>query len=246
MRIISKHKDYYDGGLAHGIDTDRIFVRNKVSLPIKQVKQDLSNTLNDLQLPKGYFIVGFCGEIILARDLSVELFVDPSNKFKYIVFGNDCVYYNTRERKTEFKLGVSNYKDHDIFLDTELKKEGPSWLRRWSPIAIIRKTLEDCNKIFNELSYHYRVPYWLLTKEELILNPILKNIRFYTEVDVYQTFQRIDQFLGNNLARDTEVDVPVGGNDVVMRSKGFDDKSFKKDPGTKKRTRRLGKFSKKH
>ena len=67
MRIISKFKDYYDGGAVYGIDKERIYIREtkEISVPLL----DTSNFNFEFYISKqrevssfGYGIVGFCGE----------------------------------------------------------------------------------------------------------------------------------------------------------------------------------------
>ena len=69
------------------------------------------------------------------------------------------------------------------------------------------------------------------------LNPRLGDFGFYKVEgkDSYTAYQDIRVYLGNDLAKDTEVEVPVGGDLIVAHSKGFNKYSFRKDPGGKKR-----------
>ena len=85
------------------------------------------------------------------------------------------------------------------------------------------KSNEEVKNIFLK----YNTPIFLINSTNLIINPILKDYNFAKIYDTTQAFQRISQFLTNELAHSMQGDVPVGGNEVIGRSKGFDEYSFR-------------------
>jgi hypothetical protein len=62
---------------------------------------------------------------------------------------------------------------------------------------------------------------------KLILNPKLSDFGFAKFFDSTQAFQRIEQYISNELASEFQPNIPVGGNEVLGRSKGFDEYSFR-------------------
>lgn len=243
MRIISKHKDYYDGALSFGIDKDNVFIRNQSSVELRQMEQDMKSRLKDFDLYNGYAIIGFCGKLFFMRDMiksqSKSIILNPKDSTNYIVYG-DVFSYGLEKDGTYYSGGL-NYERFKVIKDEKYRKNkwgGVKWMVSSSEGVILRNQA-TLQRIFQ----HYRVPYFMLTNKELHLLPILKDINFYTQVNPYDAFQQIQHFLSNELAQDTQVEVPVGGDDIIRKSKGYDDMSFKKEPGQKKRTRRLGKFA---
>jgi hypothetical protein len=70
--------------------------------------------------------------------------------------------------------------------------------------------------------------------DNLILNPCLKDLAFYTQVNVTQAFQKIEQFVSNQLVDVDTPDVPVGSDDDIRDSKGFDKWTFRKQSNKQK------------
>ncbi|MCA9489533.1 MAG: hypothetical protein KC621_06405 [Myxococcales bacterium] len=71
---------------------------------------------------------------------------------------------------------------------------------------------------------------------DLERDPLLEPLGFATVVDPYQAWQRLDAFLGNELAR--QRDPPSAIDDTLRRDlHGFDERSFRRDPGGPSRKR---------
>jgi len=209
MRIISKFKDYYDGGVSYGIDADRIYMREHVTRTIDTIRLPSSGffnyPLNDFNL------VGFCGEVYPYRDFDQRKF--PKDPKQNLMYGMRGCYFQ-----------YEYYPSNNVIPIKDKRKR-----------AYMKEnyyTLVNSRKIKN-LFLEYRTPVFHLKQKnrDLILdiNPSLKDLAFYKVVDVYQAFQRISMFLGNELATEHSPEVPVGSDNVIRDSKGFDNKSFRKE-----------------
>ena len=76
------------------------------------------------------------------------------------------------------------------------------------------------------------------SESKLVLNPKLEDFVFAKFYDTTQAFQKIEQFISNELASEFQPNIPTGGNEVLGRSKGFDEYSFR-HPDTKKKPKKF-------
>ena len=60
------------------------------------------------------------------------------------------------------------------------------------------------------------------------LQNIEEDIRFVTQLDPYTAMQELEMFIGNVLTNNTTPTMPVGTDDQIRDSKGFDKWSFRK------------------
>ena len=80
---------------------------------------------------------------------------------------------------------------------------------------------------------------------EIITNPRLATLGFQQELDAFSAFQEITMFLGSALVAEPFVPDTVGDDELVARSKGFDEHSFRTaSPGAKKANRKRNKEAK--
>jgi len=228
MRIISKFKDYYDGGAVYGIDQERVYVREH------QQDVDIDDTGIDLR----YFeVIGFCGEIYVILNASEPEFYTHNDRVikEWKRNPKDFILYNDDALENDFvnKDGFSfdddrNTKPDDIF---KLKPyDQDNYQFRW------RKEYYDGlinNKKINELFLKYKVPTFHLKRGNrrtlLTLNPILQNFAFYRMYDTIQAFQKIEMFISSVLVSENQGDVPVGDDVTLAKSKGFNEWSFRKE-----------------
>jgi len=230
MRIISKFKDYYDGAGAGDLDPVPVYERHTTEVTEKNfLKKDnhdyggtrisLSNdyTKSNIENRVRTGIIGFCGTVypyVLKERYNVNHekmgfnFEYNPDKFKDMLYPASDKWGYQRQRKIYLIGWLENVKK----LDFIFKKYNVS------SFNMISKGIE---------------PDW-----QIELNPRLADHCFYKVKDVYTAYQDIRVYLGNDLAKDTEVEVPVGGDKIVAHSKGFNKWSFRKEPGQKKRKRK--------
>lgn len=229
MRIISKHKDYYDGGAMYGIDTKRVYLRELSKLNIDKMKIDLNF----------FEIIGFCGEIFIVLNASLPTFscsCDHSkiindwdrNPKDFILFNDDALNYDfVNKNGYEFHKRY-NTSDTDKYVK---KKINHKWSFRWRKEKY-NDILKNTDKL-NELFIKHKTPIFHIGTQNretiLTLNPVLKNYAFYKIYDTTQAFQRLEMFISSVLVSDEQGDVPVGGDVILAKSKGFDKWSFRKE-----------------
>lgn len=230
MRIISKFKDYYDGGAAFGVDMELMYVR-KTEI-IESFKQSIY--LYD------FHVIGFCGEIYPIVNYSqrgVDQKWERSPK-KYILYGEDTIKY-TFDNEQKWKRGYGHIGDADKYHKVKAQTTF-GW--PFKSRAELFKEISQSNR-FKEIFLEYQVPIFfygsvdteISDKNQLVLNPNLKNLAFYKVMDTIQAFQQISMFMSNVLVFDPQGDIPTGDDIVLRDSKGFNKFSFRKDPGQKKR-----------
>jgi hypothetical protein len=237
MYIIAKNKDYYDGVVGSvGIDKTIVYERSPVELSTKETPKQFiksndygwrTNRDNpftsigyadiDRKATKKYddndfFIVGFCGKLYLGWKL----------------------YYKVKERglmgimeevtKTDIVYGYENVKDilkisywrNNIENDVKTVMD-------FNPIEIFREVKAP---IF---TYEYGREY------KFTVNPILKDFKFYKEVDAFTAFTELQMFVSGVLGVGEKELIEVEDKYKIGQH-GFDKWSFRREP-TKKRGR---------
>lgn len=211
MIIISKFKDYYDGGATFGVNTSRRYIRET-----QEIKYS--------KFPFNFNVIGFCGKIY------------PFDNIVSVIYNNPKKYTNY-----DPELHFEEYKDRDRVVDLNtdyrlVKKERKNYFGYWWHVVyhgMNKPQLFEAarkHKDLLNLFIQYQVPVFHIRGDILTLNPCLKDYAFYKVMDTTQAFQEIEMFLGNVLVSDTKVIVPVGDDNVIRDSKGFDKWTFRKEP----------------
>ncbi len=244
MKIISKFSDYYDCGLAYGIDEKLVFKREKKI--VKESCYGLSHysatRSKDGKKIRASFhckVMGFCGKFIPLVHIMIEEVTKRDKVFEFKLIEETYVY--DMESADSF-LGLYFTPLEEIVVDET----------RWYS-ARLREVLErfftqmyrDKKDIFKK----YQVPYFLLERVDSIdayaqvssryqcqLLPCLKEFRFVKAREPIEAFQEISMYLGSlNLAEDNTI--PQGQASALMiedkylaQAKGYDCYSFKKMP----------------
>jgi len=257
MRTITKIHDYYDGLMRSDEDDKIVFMRNTSEVPFAELDIDTKRTqhykhwhgsaarfdyfltANDDEVRRWdgkvhsseSFVVGFCGKIYtglrVKRTNGLCVTAQGYKKTNEILYGDDMIEYLEH-------ISADDCENHS-------KSHWPWQFTHYAGTAAkIRDamTLME-NGPLKELFIRYRVPYFVMEDYvKCTLLPVLKDYQFYKVFDAYQTYQEVRMFVEGNLAQDTQVVVPVGGDLIVRDSKGFDKHSFRKDKQDKKQKRR--------
>lgn len=236
MRIISKFKDYYDSGAMYGIDTERIYTR-------EQKKMELACTVN----VDAYEIIGFCGEIFPITNFSQQdVSTTSGNTDKWERHPKDFILYEEEAREYSFQAKDNKHTLSPTQYIKVRRKDQKFWKWGFGSTTIDREFERIKNsKELKELFLKYKTPVFHLkqtrdsaTGYKLTLNPTLKNYAFYKIYDTTQAFQRLEMFISNILVGEKPVIVPTGNSEVVGRSKGFDEYSFR-NINTKKKPKKF-------
>lgn len=261
MKIVSKFQDYYDIGVSMGVDESLVYVRNlepvlysnedieidRGSYVDNRKKNRVQHTLKDL-IPKRTFfssspiehihLIGFCGK------LYPFVFVDYDKNYQ-------------RVSGARFHMSKTVMKELDETYSVSHSSRG---FRHETRNDVIKKYNKILGKTFDapDMFHELKVPVFIIphdgsrlekflndgvplrwdTKagDVVWLNPCLKDFNFYQMVDSFTAFQEISMFITGVLGENKIP--PVQISDIHMRdAKGFNERSFKKDP-TKKHKRR--------
>jgi len=204
MRIISKFQDYYDAGLAYGIDNNLVFVRKTEEVEVKPFRgyyRSASTTYGKFTVNVTPIIIGFCGTMYPA----LKVVTLKRNKLAGYTEISNIITYDASE--LEELLGTS-FKPYQV-----------------------KVLLEHFTKDYSEyLKYfeQYHTPYFLLKGgSNLILLPNLKDLRFSKVLDAYTAFQELSMYVGGLKAEAENHDCEIADKDLVI-GKGFNKQSFRK------------------
>lgn len=255
MKIISKHRDYYDSIQSYGgYDKDEklIYLRNQVDVTHYKFYEKLilkpyssfdsyfrirefRSFQNDCYIePK---ILGFCGK--LYPFIKIEHNPYTSHPVEYFIYNiNDMDEIIT-------SLDIKDLFDE--YYDTGERKRW--YLRAYRARKyyedVFSLTSSDLNPFINEwvkIFSNYKTPAFLMHYKgdnQLVINPSLKDYQFYKIKNPFEAFQEISMYLSGVLGMAGENPIPLNVSDKdMLGKKGFDDKSFKTESPGKKFKRR--------
>ena len=244
MKILSKFSDYYDSGIAYGIDEKLCFIRKRVEIDEKYSTHSplIINSESKgeaLRVVLYFKLLGFCGSLYPLIHLVLEKRV-RKNKIES--------YHNIAET---FAYDLQKLDD---FLNVHFKtnlKEMKEYQRQAGYYGFFRKIDVRIKKFYEksfsqveELFYQYQTPYFLLEefkvkkegsydypKYKATLLPELKKLKFSQVKTSIEAFQEVSMFLGS---LQTQEDNTVKIEDkYLVTAKGFDCYSFKNLPKKK-------------
>lgn len=251
MRIISPFQDYYDSALSYGIDPTLVYVRKtdeyRRELPFEFEKtyNHLSNCYHQNDDPRYELItIGFCGKIIPVFQTS-----KPTKKKD---IGGNII------REKVFFYGDNALEELYEFLERDdctqpgMKKKYS--FNRWGRKTDREKFEENKSLNLEKLFIDFNVPIFIIDGNRscnnskgykthttgLILNPCLKDYRFFKQYPSYQAFQEISMFVGGVLPRPEKDTVEVS-EACKVHSKGMDSWSFRKPGPNSKETAKTSK-----
>lgn len=210
MRIISKFQDYYDCGVAYGVDKDIYFKRettNKTPEP-KDPRRPWRNTKRLESIMQIDYCIYFCGK---RYNYKLDIVPKSGKPIPEDKFNRETCYYNY-------------YYTEEQYLEAHPKYKDPKYT--WRKVLPLKEYFE-IKKVSDEEFIKRGVPYY---KGNLNL-PILKDSQFIKIMDPIVAFQEISMYLGvlNNPEQECEID-----DEYRMKGHGMDCTSFRKS-GKKKR-----------
>lgn len=216
------------------------------------------NTLLDLysRLPSNYFklkkeseyksilqrteLVGFCGKIypIFHVEFECKSNTDCSNK-EYYFYDIDTMeeYLKQYLEKDAFYKPESKW-DNFFNITRKYQFTEKGIIKLLDEIDTINKSTNRFDTFFSINSPVFTISYSRKLRDHaLIKNPILKDYNFFRLKDPYVAFGEISQFISGVLSSNKKLPVEFTDKEK-LQSHGFDNWSFKKEPGTKKRKKR--------
>ncbi|PLY05069.1 MAG: hypothetical protein C0625_13620 [Arcobacter sp.] len=241
MKIISKFSDYYDIGLAYGIDEKLRFnrvekeIKSNIKIQTNSIKTNYIKDFKFFEIEFYFNFLGFCGKIY--PFIKIEIYkIKKENKqySKKLIFEEFCF--------TQKSIIDSLLKHLNMNQIEQLQKY------RWDKSKFIYKIFEEFKEIeykglFDLFNLH-KIPYFVAEqyyqkierkqyksfelKFRYISNPILKNYKFIQIKNPMEAFQEISMYLGeiNHMENET---IKIEDK-YLLQSKGFDKFSFKKMP----------------
>lgn len=246
MRIISKFKDYYDAGAAHGIDTTVLYVRDS-----KEVAIPLS--INQLKIPRisrEYIVpglIGYCGKIIPYVAIAQTL---PEANRNYM--GKTAPYRRYSglfSTKYIFCYSLAHLDTAISSLEKSIgRKTALHYVTNEKNLKYIYQVKSDLISFLSSnhnssTLYDYfpslQIPLFDIcfekNKSDIVLftNPFLSEMEFFKVKPVITVFQDIMQFISGVLGGNSPAMVHIDDKHQLLK-KGFDSKySFRKLPESK-------------
>ena len=245
MKIISKHKDYYDGVQSIGLDKSTVYQRrteiidvptnNGIDIKLyERINSYKSYRIRSFSRDKEVLftnmaIVGFCG--YLYECYTVHTTDEQSNsKIKYLYTKSDIVDYLKSKEKEYHIDDLKFYRGL-----SEKKRRTMDWTEIIPNPSIVKGSFDyifhEINKpifffpsfILNFETVKRRL--WIVSAQNenqgIVLDPILKSIEFHKQKDAYTCYQDIEQYL-NGVLGNTELNEDKRSDIEKIRSHGFD------------------------
>ena len=250
MRLISKLHDYYDGVARNTVsDKTHTFVREQKEIEVPYVEIPC---FNDFETSTKQYtiecqIVGFCGEIYPC----VRIGVGSMKNGLVSSINTDVVYMYEWEEIKAF-LPFEKMSQRWKFGRAYAMGSQPEAIKAWiesgrDKTNWYRKDVYEAKNDprLKELFFDQRVAYYLIRKPEFTkqyirpedrskqkaeIYPILKHLFFYKVFDAYTCFQRIEQFLTNEIVRPDEINIIIPDK-MKVQAHGYDEWSFRKMKG---------------
>ena len=244
MKIISKFQDYYDIGLAYGVDEKLRFER------VTEVVTDKSiyggayirhrYQRDNIQYRATFYYnhIGFCGKIYPFIHIHIEKIIKSQKVFQYTDKENLYIY---DIEDFEEKLLLYVVPSEEIILS---KTWVGNHFKRKNIVDLVKKFLQSDNQELKKLFSTYKQAYFvredecimregnIFISEKTTLLPQLKQYKFAKVVPPMQAFQEISMYIGEiNNVEDNTITID---DKYLAQGKGFDCYSFKKMPSQRK------------
>jgi hypothetical protein len=182
----------------------------------------------------GTLVVVFCGKVYPCLEFTIA----PDGDF----YGDTTkMYCYTFEQATDlFREHLSKAEQEGLFSQRRRRARW-SWQRE-----NLLKRIENFFSVMGEssgglmdLHHKVEVPVMLLSvggsrHPALVFNPVLKDIQFYRIVDNFTAYQELAMFVSGVLGGKSPKTIEVS-NDIKIAKRGFDEWSFRKEPGKKRK-----------
>ncbi|WP_434155629.1 hypothetical protein [Pseudomonas sp. JZ134] len=245
MRIIRDFNDYYDSSAGYGVNMSIVYHRVSQTLlkrkgePEPELVRDVRKLIdryNDQATPLRSdiyepFYVGFCGRLYMG----LYAYVDQAT-------GKPMTHYsasaNKESARPEFYWYQKDFDDKTLKATLDPR---PYW--RFVVPKIV--SLEDWFKanrgaepfeVLDIFTAHKLVSFCVVggIDRGVQVNPCLKDLRFQKVIDSFTAFQEISMFISGVLGQTENPMITTSDEDLAV-SKGFTDRSFRKEPTKRRR-----------
>jgi len=250
MKIISKFQDYYDIGIAYGVDEKLRFNRKTM---------DTDTTVEELRCvtrivyrkQEQYYrilchfnVMLFCGKAYPLVHIKVESITKKDKKFFYkLVDEAYCYSLETLDNYIkQYYRPIDEINDayeelgYSYYYVSTFKKYVQGHFDKKYDKYIKLFDLYKMPYFYVESRYDLKEKYnrWCISTDTILL-PQLKQYKFAKAVQPMQAFQEISMYLGKlNAVEDNTVTIE---DKYLAQGKGFDCYSFKKMPSKRKEKR---------
>jgi len=246
MKIISKFQDYYDIGIAYGVDEKLRFKRETYVVSNKRTNGAYIRYLykrdnTQYRATFYYNYIGFCGSLYPFIHLHIERVTRKEKAFHYENKENFYLY-----DIEDFKNTLLDYVVAGDKIELSKRWVGNSFKRR-NILDVMQKFYTKNNDEMKKLFEVYKEAYFVVehscikykgesfVEKKITLLPQLKQYKFVKAVQPMQAFQEISMYLGKlNTVEDNTVTIE---DKYLAQGKGFDCYSFKKMPSKRKEKR---------
>jgi hypothetical protein len=243
MKIISKFQDYYDIGIAYGVDEKLRFKRERHIVSSKRTNGAYIRHLykrdgTQYRATLYYNYIGFCETLYPFIHLNIESVTKKEKVFHYKNEENFYLY-----DIEDFKKTLQDYVVAGEEMELSKRWVGNSWKRR-NILDVMQKFYVEKNDEMEKLFQMHKEAYFVVEhscikyegetflKKKITLLPQLKQYKFAKAVAPMQAFQKISMYLGKlNAVEDNTVTIE---DKYLAQGKGFDCYSFKKMPSKRK------------
>ncbi|MDR3692638.1 MAG: hypothetical protein P4L46_24875 [Fimbriimonas sp.] len=252
MRIISKFHDFYDSAAGFGLDPERIYRRTPSRVEIEtRFWSGSSDVLpypwipryRGLPEPARSVTLGFCGRfyplwIDSSTAIAPEALTSESGERFWL--SQDDALAKLRDLVDAVEY-VRGYQERFLARARKIVEHD----RRVLESPLDSKLFRDLKCPALVLFGHGGSGFSPMHTVEIIRNPRLTSFGFEKILDPFAAYQAIATFLSNDLVEGDPAPETVGGDEVIARSKGFDDMSFRTmAPGNKKLNRKENRLRK--
>lgn len=240
MRIISKHKDYYDRAMQHGQDQSVVFVRDnqdvEFALQPKNIRDALRPSLhaNSKDNKKGTtvsfkaFIVVFCGK--LYRGVHINRKTKDLNKVFDLGIEEQKAFYDYAELSDylgQYDLKLSEEASYRMYASDRIIENCKSYLSRQGTNELYDFAIENRYVVLTSADADWSDRYNYKREITLTANGFLDKFQFYRVMDAFTTYQEIDMFVSGTLPQSTAMPITISDKDRIQQH-GFDKYSFRK------------------
>ncbi|MBD8088686.1 hypothetical protein IFT48_01755 [Pseudomonas fluorescens] len=229
MLIIREKPDYYDSAIGYGVDKTVVYQRKTRVAEDPSIIRDIKIALGRAEernpfLRRSKFVpfhVGFCGKVYTGAYTFENTL---TGEMKGSLFRDDGDHWERRHFWVE--------KDYPA---RELDEKGRSGLYLWDGNRPVTKTLREwLSKMHQgiesmDVFLEHRLVSFVAIDRQIVLEPCLKDLNFQRMMGGVEAFQEIMMFISGVLGM-LERETSVTEDKYIALSKGFDARSFRKDP----------------